>query len=82
MLQPNTEIKPDFVSYGDVAYNWAAICKVLKCFDCDVIENDVEWALFVTWQESIRNAVIAAMALSWLDERSRANVWADINEYL
>jgi len=81
MLQP-TEIRPDFVSYGDVAYNWAAICKVMRRFDCDVIENDVERALFVAWRESLRNAVIAALALAWLDEQSLKNLQLDIKEYL
>ena len=79
---PETRVEPEFVCYSDSACHWAILCRVLQRFDCETIENDLERAFFVAWREKIKCAVIAALAISWLDEISRQNFQKDLLEHL
>lgn len=82
MNKPSIEIRGDIIISRTPVAQSVAFYRVLQRFDPEILEDETERALFIAGRNQLRCMVMAALAMSWLDERLFCNAQKDIKEYL
>lgn len=76
------DIAPDIIKYAGHVTDWIAIYRAMAQVDSDLIQTDLERAIFNLWREGVRAAVISALGQALAGERELANLHTDLKEYM
>lgn len=76
------DIGPDVIKYAGHVTDWIAIYRAMAQVDSDLIQADLERAIFNIWREGVRAAVISALGQAWVGERELTSLHTDLKEYM